>query len=350
MLPCGVFNRNPQEDMAILRTKTQWLMLAGAIAFLATLVLYVPQDWQTWLITAGIYVVAVLGLNITTGLCGQFAMGHAGFMMVGAYTTGVLTETHGWSPWLTLPLAGLVAGAIGLLFGIPALRIKGIYLVMATIAAQMIITFAIRDQSWTGGTVGMHVPLIKLGGSVLTRPQFWWLTLIVALMGVYFAKNIQRTSLGRKMVAVRDNDLAAEVMGINLFRTKLLAFFLGCFYAGIAGWLMAHNQPGYISTDVFSFNLSLTMLGMVIIGGMGSTSGAVLGVVFMQLLDKLVSRYLTPAVMDIWPGSSASSIGPALQLIVFGAVVAAFLLLEPRGIQHRVEKLKLYYRLRPFSY
>lgn len=183
----------------------------------------------------------------------------------------------------------------------------------------------------------------------MTNPQFWWLTLAIALVGVYFAKNIQRTSPGRKMVAVRDNDLAAEVMGINLFRTKLLAFFLGCFYAGIGGWLMAHYSR-YINTELFSFTLSLQMLGMVIVGGMGSTSGAVIGVIFIQLLDKIVSRYLTPWVQDVWPGSNANSVAPGLQLIVFGAVIAGFLLLEPRGMQHRVEKIKLYYRLRPFSY
>ncbi len=349
MLPCGVFNRNPQQDMAIVRTKTQWLLLVATIVFLATLVLWVPRDWQIWLILVGIYTVAVLGLHITTGLCGQFAMGHAGFMAVGAYTTAVLTQSHGWSPWLTLPLSALMAGLIGLAFGIPALRIKGIYLVMATIAAQMIIAAVIQNQSWLGSTSGMHVPPIRIGGSPLDNSQFWWLTLAVALVGVYFAKNIQRTSPGRKMVAIRDNDLAAEVMGINLFRTKLLAFFLGCFYAGIGGWLMAHYSR-YIHVELFGFGLSLQLLGMVIVGGMGSTSGAVMGVILMQLLDKVVSRYLTPWVKDVWPGPAGISVGPALQLIVFGAVIAAFLLLEPRGMQHRVEKIKLYYRLRPFSH
>ena len=348
MLPSGVFNRNPQQDMAIVRTKTQWLLLAAGVVFLFTMVLWLPLDWRSWLITTGIYVVAVLGLHITTGLCGQFAMGHSGFMAVGAYTTAVLADRFGLSPWLTLPLSGLTAGLIGLVFGIPALRIKGFYLVMATIAAQFIILFVIRQQSWAGGQVGLHVPQITVGGSVLTQIQFWWLVLAIALAAVFFAKNIQRTSPGRQMVAVRDNDLAAEVMGINLFRTKLLAFFLGCFYAGVAGWLMAHNLR-YIHPDIFSFALSLSMLGMVIVGGLGSTSGAVLGAIAIGLVDKLV-YYLSPQVGKVVPSGYASSVGPALQLIVFGLVVMAFLLLEPRGIQHRVEKIKLYYRLRPFSF
>lgn len=348
MLPSGVFNRNPQQDMAIVRTKTQWLLLAAGVVFLFTMVLWFPMDWRSWLITTGIYVVAVLGLHITTGLCGQFAMGHAGFMAVGAYTTAVLVEKLGWSPWVTLPLAGLSAGLIGLVFGIPALRIKGFYLVMATIAAQFVILFAIKQPSWAGQGYGMRVSQVTVGGSTLSQVQFWWLTLAIVLAAVFFAKNIQRTSPGRQMIAVRDNDLAAEVMGINLFRTKLLAFFLGCFYAGIAGWLMAHNVR-YVHPEMFSFALSLSMLGMVIVGGLGSTSGAVLGAVAMSLVQKLV-EYMTPQVGKVLPSAYATSVGPALQLIVFGLVVMAFLLIEPRGIQHRVEKIKLYYRLRPFSY
>ncbi len=349
MLPCGVFNRNPQQDMAIVRTKTQWLLLILAVAFMAVVVIWLSPEWQTWLITAGVYTVAVMGLHITTGLCGQFAMGHAAFMAVGAYATAVLTGNYGWSPWLTLPLSGLMAGLIGMLFGIPALRIKGLYLVMATIAAQFVIVFVIKQPESWGQGVGLHVPQLSAGGSVFTKVQFWWLTLAIVLAAVFYAKNIQRTSPGRKMVAVRDNDLAAEVMGINLFRTKLLAFFLGCFLAGISGWLMAHNLR-YLHPDIFSFNLSLILLGMVIIGGMGSTSGAIMGVVFMQILDKLTARYLAPAVMDWMPSGTSSSVGPALQLVVYGLVIVVFLLFEPRGMQHRLEKVKLYYRLRPFSY
>jgi branched-chain amino acid transport system permease protein len=348
MLPCGVFNRKPQEDMAVVRTKTQWLLLAATIVFLATAILWLPNAWQTWLIMVGIYAIAVLGLHITTGLCGQFAMGHAAFIAVGAYTTGVLTNSHGLSPWLTLPLSGLFAGIVGLIFGIPALRIKGLYLVMATIAAQYIIMFAIEQQSWTGGNAGLRVEQLSAGGSNFSNAQFWWLTLAIGLVAVFFAKNIQRTSPGRTMVAVRDNDLAAEVMGINLFRTKLLAFFIGCFYAGISGWLMAH-QSRYLHPATFDFNMSLSLLGMVIIGGIGSTSGALLGTIAIRLLDKVVAT-VAPDVTRALPASFGPSVGPALQLIVFGAVVAAFLLLEPRGIQHRVEKVKLYYRLRPFSY
>lgn len=334
--------------MAVVRTAWQWMLLAALIVFLATAVLWLPQSWHYWLIMTGILAVAALGLHITTGLCGQFAMGHAAFIAIGAYTTAVLTNSHHLSPWVTLPISGLVAGVVGLVFGIPALRIKGIYLVMATIAAQFIIIFVIEQQSWTGGNNGIQVQQLSVGGSTFSNAQFWWLTLAVLLATVYFVKNISRTSPGRMMVAVRDNDLAAEVMGINLFGTKLLAFFIGCFFAGISGWLFAH-QARFLYTSTFSFDMSLTLLGMVIIGGMGSTSGALLGTLFIRLVEKLVTT-VSPDVARALPASLGSSaLAPALQLLAFAAVVAVFLLIEPRGIQHRVEKLKLYYRLRPFS-
>ncbi len=334
--------------MAIVRTKTQWLLLVAGLVFMFTLVLYVPIDWRGWLITVGIYAVATLGLHIMTGLCGQFSMGHAAFMAVGAYTTAVLGTRYGVSPWVTLPLSGLAAGLGGLVFGVPALRIKGFYLVMATIAAQFILIFVIREQGWTGGNHGIPVPKIAMGGGGMDyKIQYWWLTLAVLVLMIFFAKNIQRTSTGRKFVAVRDNDLAAEVMGINLFRTKLLAFFIGCFFAGIAGWLWAHYVL-YINPDQFNFQLSLWFLGMVIIGGMGSTTGAVIGATGIMLMDKAV-YYLGPRLAEAFP-SLGSRIPAALTLIVFALVVIFFILIEPKGLNHRLERIKLYYRLHPFSY
>ena len=347
MLPSGVFNRRPEQDMAIVRTKAQWLLLVGALIFLVTLALYVPQEWVVWLIMVGIYTVAALGVHIMTGLCGQFSMGQAAFMALGAYTTAFLAGSHGWSPWVTLPLCGLAAGLGGLVFGIPALRIKGFYLVLTTIAAQFVIMWAIRQPEALGKTYGIDAPAITVGGAALNDTQFWWLTLGVAAVMLFFAKNIQRTATGRTFVAVRDNDLAAEVMGINLFRTKLLAFFIGCFFAGIAGWLWAHHLTR-VNPDLFTFSLSLWFLAMIIIGGMGSTTGAVLGAGVIMLVDKLVPR-LSPLLADAFP-SLGYQIPSALALILFALVVIFFILIEPKGLYHRLQKIKLYYRLNPFSY
>ena len=336
--------------MAIVRTRAQWLLLAAGLIFLVTLGLYASGEWMNWLITVGIYAVAVLGMHIMTGLCGQFSMGQSAFMALGAYTTAFLTTRYGVSPWITLPLSGLVAGLGGLVFGIPALRIKGFYLVLTTIAAQFVIMWAIRQQSWLGETYGIQgIPKVMIGGlavSGFTR-EGWWLTLAIVVIMLFIAKNIQRTTTGRKFVAVRDNDLAAEVMGINLFRTKLLSFFIGCFFAGIAGWLWAHCLRT-ITPDLFTFQLSLWFLGMMIVGGMGSTSGAVMGAVAIMLVDK-AGPSLSNVVREAFP-SLKYQVSSGLTLILFAVVVIFFLLIEPKGLYHRLERIKLYYRLNPFAY
>ena len=347
MLPSGVFNRRPQQDMAIVRTRAQWLLLVTGLVFLFTLSLYTSEVWVNWLIMVGIYAVAALGMHIMTGLCGQFSMGQSAFMALGAYTAAILGSRYGLSPWVTLPLSGLVAGLGGMVFGIPALRIKGFYLVLTTIAAQFVIMWAIKQSDYTGATYGLEVPAITIGGSALKYAQFWWLTLGIVVVMLFFTKNIQRTTTGRKFVAVRDNDLAAEVMGINLFRTKLLAFFIGCFFAGIAGWLWAHYLLR-INPDLFTFDLSLWFLAMVIIGGMGSTSGAVMGAVAIMAVDKAVPS-LSDVVERAFP-SLGFQIPFALGLILFALVVMFFLLIEPKGLYYRLEKIKLYYRLNPFAY
>ena len=347
MLPSGVFNRRPQQDMAIVRTGAQWLLLVTGLVFLFTLSLYTSEVWVNWLIMVGIYAVAALGMHIMTGLCGQFSMGQSAFMALGAYTAAILGSRYGLSPWVTLPLSGLVAGLGGMVFGIPALRIKGFYLVLTTIAAQFVIMWAIKQSDYTGATYGLEVPAITIGGSALKDAQFWWLTLGIVVVMLFFTKNIQRTTTGRKFVAVRDNDLAAEVMGINLFRTKLLAFFIGCFFAGIAGWLWAHCLRT-ITPDLFTFQLSLWFLGMIIVGGVGSTSGAVMGAVAIMLVDK-AGPSLSNVVREAFP-SLKYQVSSGLTLILFAVVVIFFLLIEPKGLYHRLERIKLYYRLNPFAY
>jgi branched-chain amino acid transport system permease protein len=341
--------------MAIMRTKTQWVLLAVGFVFFFALALYLPLDWLAWLILLGIYSVAVLGMHIQVGLCGQFSMGHAAFMLVGAYTAALVGGEVGLSPWLTLPLAGVFAGIAGIVFGIPALRIKGFYLVMATMAAQFILQWMAQNATWswlpswmkTGGVYGTSVPDLVLAGKPIGDVGFWWLTLGVLAICIYFAKNIQRTSTGRKFIAVRDNDLAAEVMGINLFRTKLLALFIGCFFAGIAGWLWAQYM-GHITPAQFDFKLSLIFLAMVIVGGIGSTTGAIMGAVIIQLFEKLID-YIAPALGNAFPSVSAQ-VFPAMSLIVFALVVMIFIMFEPRGAYYGFTRIKTYYRLYPFSY
>jgi len=345
-LPCGTFQENYAQDMAIFRTKTQWGLLFALLIFLFACPLFFSDRILTIMTIIGITIISVHGLNILTGYCGQISLGHAGFMAVGAYTSGILCAKLGWSFWAALPCAALAAGMVGILFGLPSLKIKGFYLIMATIAAHFIIMWTILQlYNVTGGADGLSVPRPEIGGFVFkSKSSYFYLVMTIACLATFLAKNIVRTRAGRAFIAIRDNDLAAEVMGINLWRYKLLAFFIGCVFAGVAGSLLVH-YIAFASVDQFPFMNSVWYLGMLIVGGMGSTAGAIFGAVFLKLLDELVT-IVGPILSAIVAPQAAASLG----LIMRGLVIIIFLIFEPRGLAHRWGMVKAYYRLWPFSY
>ena len=345
-LPSGTFNQSYDQDMAIFRTKTQWLILLAFLAFLFSSPLYFSDRILTILTIIGITVISVHGLNILTGYCNQISIGHAGFMAVGAYTSGMLTAHLGWSFWAALPCAALAAGLVGILFGLPSLKVKGFYLIMATIAAQFIIIwFILQFRNITGGGDGLAVPRPEIGGFVLqSKASYFYLVMIIACLATFAAANIVRTRAGRAFIAIRDNELAAEVMGVNLFAYKLLAFFIGCVFAGVAGALLVH-YVAFAAVDQFPFMNSVWYLGMLIVGGMGSTAGVIFGVVSLKLLDELVVIVGPMLAVAVAPQAAAS-----LGLIMRGLVIIIFLIFEPRGLAHRWQMVKAYYRLWPFSH
>lgn len=345
-LPCGTFQENYAQDMAIFRTKLQWVMLIALLAFLFTCPLYFSDRVLTILTIIGITIISVHGLNILTGYCGQISLGHAGFMAVGAYTSGILCAKLGWSFWAALPWAALAAGLVGIIFGLPALKLKGFYLIMATIAAYFIIMWVILQlYNVTGGADGLAVPRPEIGGMVLkSKSSYFYLVMSIACLATFLAKNLVRTRAGRAFIAIRDNDLAAEVMGVNLWSYKLLAFFIGCVFAGVAGSLLVH-YIAFASVDQFPFMNSVWYLGMLIVGGMGSTTGAIFGAVSLKLLDELVT-----IVGPILSAAVAPQAAASLSLIMRGLVIILFLIFEPRGLAHRWELVKAYYRLWPFSH
>ncbi|MBI5602865.1 MAG: branched-chain amino acid ABC transporter permease [Deltaproteobacteria bacterium] len=341
----GTFQENYGQDMAIIRTRRQWGLL---LAFFLILLAYplVATDRQLTIITMiGIAIISVHGLNILTGYCGQISMGHVGFMAVGAYVSAILTAKLGWSFWAALPCAAMGAGVVGLIFGLPSLKIRGFYLIMATIAAHFIIIWLILQlRDLTGGADGMPVPKPRLGNFVFdSKASYYYLVMATAFLSTVLAVNIVRTRAGRAFVAIRDNDLAAEVMGVNLFSYKLQAFFIGCVYAGVAGVLMVHYY-GFASVDQFPFIDSVWYLGMLIVGGMGSIPGAILGALALKLLDELVTM-----VGPILSAAIAAQAAASLALISRGLVIMLFLIFEPRGLDHRWEMVKAYFRLWPFS-
>ncbi|MCX6012609.1 MAG: branched-chain amino acid ABC transporter permease [Chloroflexi bacterium] len=348
-LPAGTRNSSYAEDMAIFRTKMHWFWLVALLLILFTAPMWVGNHWLGITNRMGITIIAVTGLNILIGYCGQLSIGHAGFMAVGAYTSAIITGKFDMPFIVGLLCAGIIAGLVGIIFGIPSLRVKGFYLAITTIAAQFIIIWVVQHwTSFTGSNGILDVGPASLGGVAFKTPTSeFYLILVIAIIAIYAAKNIARTRIGRAFVAIRDNDLAAEVMGINLFRYKLLAFFLGCFLAGIAGSLLAHTSRS-ISPDYFQFKDSILFIGMIIIGGLGTTIGPIFGVVFILLLDQLVTQ-LSPALQNAFPNllpGFTSSIAPLL----FGLVIILFLIFEPRGLAHRWQLFKSAYRFWPFSY
>jgi branched-chain amino acid transport system permease protein len=348
-LPCGTRNYSYAEDLAIFRTRTQWVLLVTFLIFLFTVPLYLGNYWLGVVNLIGITLISATGLNILVGYCGQLSIGHAGFMAVGAYTSAILSNKLGLPFPAAFLCSGLMAGAIGLIFAIPSMRVKGFYLAITSIAAQYIIIYVIDHwTSLTGGTNGISVPYASLGGFIFdTEVKQFYLITGIAVICIFLAKNLARTRLGRAFIAIRDNDLAAEVMGINIFRYKLLAFFIGCFMAGIAGSLLAH-WTGSISSAHFDFEKSILYVGMIIIGGLGTTLGPILGVTLIQVLQVGITK-MTPALQNAFP-SMPSAFSTGIAPIIFGLVIILFLILEPRGLAHRWSLFKASYRLWPFSY
>ena len=348
--PCGVFDTFYSKDIAVVRTKTQWAWLVMGITLSFLIPPFLNIHWLGWVIETSIVIVAVLGLYFVTGLCGQISLGQAGFMAVGAYSTTILMNQLSFSYWLTLPISALITGIVVLIFGIPSLRVKGFYLAMATLSSQFLILWMITHppfNRWTGGVDGLTTPAPTISGIVFDSYHLWFFIVIIFMwLMIFFAKNIGRTRVGRAFVAIRDSDLVAEVLGINVFGYKLLAFFIAGIYAGIAGSLFAPYIIR-IAPENFDLEKSIWYIGMLIVGGSGSVVGAILGVVFIRLLLQLTTIF----------GPSISPIpifGPLLSNylggVVFGLVIVFFLIFEPRGLNHRWVIFKAWYRLHPFSY
>lgn len=360
MRPSGVFNDSYNKDMAIIRTKTQWGMFLAALAALTVFPLVAPGQYVNWGILIAYYVIAVLGLNILFGYAGQISIGHIAFVAVGAYASANLMNHFGLNFFIALPLAGVVAALVGMVFGLPSLRLKGFYLAMATFAAYFIILYVInnlddmtKNLAWfprlTGGMMGMRADRPSIFGFEFdTDVKYFYLMAAVTAILAFFAKNLVRSRVGRAFVAIRDNDIAAEVMGISVFRYKLVAFGIGNFYAGVAGALFGH-YVGFLTPEHFMFFDGIWMLGMVVVGGMGYTMGPIFGATTLQLLKFLAVPWVA-SLADTYLPFAVGRTGSAFSWIFFALVVMLMLIYEPRGIAHRWELFKASYRLHPFSY
>lgn len=364
--PSGVFDTSYAQDISLNRTRgDRFISYAAVLLLLAVPLLtpngllgvsIIPQAMVGTIIRIAIFVIAVQGLNILTGYTGLVSLGHAAFMAVGAYTGAFLARDLGLSFWAALPLAALFTGFIGLIFGLPSLRVKGFYLSMATLAAQFIIPWFLRYplSHISNGSRPLEVPAPALGGlNFGPDSAMYFIVIPVALLASLFARNIIRTRTGRAFISIRDNDLAAELLGINVFSYKLQAFFLSAVYAGIAGCLMAFHTNS-ISLDFFSPAVSIEMLAMLIIGGAGYPLGPLFGVGFVTLLTQNFIPSIIPPLYSALPGLlpflNPVNVFAALNPLLFGLSLMIFLIIEPRGLAYRWEILKISWKIRPYSY
>lgn len=348
--PCGIFDRNYFQAKELYRTPLRKTLLVLLIIGMYLLPFTMGDYGLSLLIPICAFTIGMLGLQIITGYCGQISLGHAAFMGVGMYTVGILQRHFGFNFWLCLPLAGLVPMFIGMMFGIPALRIKGLYLAFATLAAHFVIVYVISNwRSVTNGTEGMWMkrPDVLLGIDFKSDRNYYFLVLTITIIMTYLATNLARTKLGRSFVAVRDNDIAAEVMGINIAYTKIMAFGIGCFFAGIAGALGGAYYE-YVSIAWFRLDDSIWYLGFLVVGGFGSIFGAIAGATVWKIMDEL-STLVTP-LAETFLGGASFYASAAFSLVFYSLIIIVFLVFEPRGIAHRWEIIKRSYRLHPFPY
>ncbi len=346
-MPAGLFHQSYRTDEHVLQT---WFVRIWLAAFLALCVAFPfigSKYMVSTMIEIGIAVIACHGLNILTGFTGQISLGHAAFIGVGAYSCSIL-NAHGVPFIVALPFGGVMAALIGLIFGIPSLRLRGLYLAMATIAAQFIIEFTIRRwDKLTGGVEGMYVDAGTLGPLRFNdHLHLYFLTLFLAVLATIATKNIVRARSGRAFVAIRDRYLAAEVIGVNLFKYRLMSFAASSFYAGIAGGLMAQYLE-VITHESFTISQSIDYLAICIIGGLGQVLGPVFGVAFWFALERTL-EWGTTALNTAYPLHITWFV--SIKEIVFGVVIILFLVFEPDGLAARWRTIRTYWKLWPFSY
>ncbi|HWQ39503.1 MAG TPA: branched-chain amino acid ABC transporter permease [Burkholderiales bacterium] len=352
----GQFKASYAEDQALFPIRQDRI---GFIALLVIAFAVVPgiasDYWLTAILIPFLIIsLAALGLNILTGYAGQLSLGSAAFMAVGAFAAYNIELRLPWMPALaSFALGGLAAALIGIAFGLPSLRIKGFYLAVATLAAQFFIPWLLTKVGWFSNYSPSGVITtqpVQIMGFVFDSPaRKYLLVLAIAVVLALAAKNLVRSGIGRAWMAVRDMDVAAEVIGIPIVRTKLLAFAVSSFYCGVAGALYAFAYLGSVDPDGFNLDLSFRILFMIIIGGMGSILGSFLGAAFITLLPIFLDILLTEGALAFNLNLEAGVTSMA-QLVVFGALIIFFLIVEPHGLARLWQIAKEKLRLWPFPY
>ena len=340
----GTFKESYVADAALFDSRTQraWLMVAAAALVLLP---FVANDY--WLYMAclvAINIASSTGLNLLTGYTGLVSLGQAAFMGLGAYTVAILQIRWGTPLLLNLVAGGAVAMLGGIVVGVPSLRVKGLYLAIVTIAATFIAHFLFANFEFTGGTSGLSMSPGRLFGVELDSSfRLYWLIVPLTILMLLGSANLFRTRIGRAFIAIRDRDISAEVLGIPLLRYKLLSFGLSSFYAGVAGGLWAYFFR-VVTPESFPLLMSIFFLAAIIVGGMGSILGGILGAVFMTMVPELLKL-----VVDLMPGGSELTVFLSpVRTVIFGLLIIGFLVFEPHGLAEVWRRIRRFFHLWPF--
>ena len=333
-------------DTALFDSATQRAWVAIVVVALVTFPFVVDDYWLYLACLVAINVASTAGLNVLTGYTGLVSMGQAAFMGLGGYTVAILQIRFGTPMLLNLLAGGVVAMLAGLVVGLPSLRVKGLYLAIATIAAGVLAHFIFSHYtSLTGGTSGLTLPPAQIFGLELddSFKLYWVIVPITALMLLGVA-NLFRTRIGRAFIAIRDRDISAEVLGIPLLPYKLLSFAISSFYAGVAGGMFAYFFRA-VTPESFPLLMSIFFLASVIVGGMGSVLGSILGAVFMTLVPEVLKL-----VVGWLPlGDNAMLVLSPVRTIVFGLMIVLFLIFEPHGLAEVWRRVRRFFHLWPFK-
>jgi branched-chain amino acid transport system permease protein len=343
----GYFKTTYASDLAIVDTRLR----RAALGALVVALLLLPRLGSSFVLDlaaqTALVAVGALALNLLTGLAGQISLGHAGFICAGAFTTAALVE-NGWrSPAVTLPAAALVGAALGVAIGVPSLRLKGLYLALGTLALHHVVLYAAGElQSRWGANTGSTIPAPALFGYALKGGVAWYYALtLTAAAVVFLSVNLQRSRAGRAWMAIRDREIAAESVGIDVARYKVLAFVWSSALTSVAGALFAYHR-GFVSVEAFGFLGAVEYIAMIVIGGMGSALGAVLGAAFVTLLPYGIDAAVASLRL---PGGVESYLFPA-KFGAFGLLMALFLIFEPQGLVGIWRRVRNWFALWPLRH
>jgi len=336
-----IFKTSYQQDIQLAKHGGHVFWYGLLLLLLLAAPWLLPQYWLAQLSFVMIYSIIGLGLMLLAGFTGLFSIGNAAFMGVGAYVAGVMSA-HGMPFPLTLLVAAGLSALVGAIVGLPALRVKGIFLGIATLSFGFIVEEVLaRWESLTGGNAGLHVKTMVIGSLKIDNAEkFYLVCMVVTVVCTLGVLNVLRSSTGRAFVAIRDSEISAQSMGIHLSYYKTLAFMISAALAGVGGALYAHKMQ-FISPDQFNILQSIDLLLMVVIGGLGSVHGAFLGAIFLITMPQLITL-----AKDFLPPLIAQA--PGLQAVVYGLVLIAFVMFEPMGLYGRWVKIRTWFELFPF--